>query len=281
MRRRRDAGYALVAAVAALAAFAYIAYAMLAAERGALAGVGADRVQAALSAAADAGLVIAAERLTGDPRERWQIDSRPYRVGLGTVAITVRIEDERGKIRLNQLDDGQIRLLFESAGATGKRGDELADAFMDWLDDDDEARARGAEAPAYAARGIVPRNGALRSVEELALIRGMDARTYGRIAAAATVFFGNSGGFSPDTAQPLAIAVMTGVGMGAPQVIARERELAGALPALAIGDPPNIAARPLTVRVVAEDGQGGRLERATIIEFPAGPSRGWVIRYRP
>lgn len=277
----RDRGFALIAAVAGVAAFGYIAYSMLAAERGNLAVASGLQTRARLAAAADAGLVMAAGRLAAaDGGQRWHIDSRSYRTEFAGTRLTIRIEDERGKIRLNSLSDDQALLMFESAGARGQQAVALRDAFLDWLDDDDEQRPFGAEAPAYAAQGIRPRNGALQSLGEVARIRGMTPDVYDRIAPAATVFFGESGGFSVETGQPLAIAVMTGTGMGSPQVLQRQRELAGQRTALGASEDADIAARPLTVRTLAEDGNGGRLERATIIEFPRGRAGPWVIRYR-
>ncbi len=279
-RDRRDAGFALVAAVIGVAVFGYIAYAMLAAERGNLAVASGFQTRARLAAAADAGLAAAVAHVAGwNGVERWHIDSRPYAMKFDGTALTIRIEDERGKIRLNQLDEKQATLMFESVGVQGQRLDQLRDAFLDWVDTDDEPRPHGAEVDAYAGRGIIPRNGGLRSVGELARIAGMDRQTYDRIAPAATVFFGG-GAFSISTAQPLAVAVMTGAGMGSPQVIERQRELAGQRTALGPEEDANILARPLTIRIVARDGNGGQLERATIIEFPRGRAGGWVIRYR-
>lgn len=275
-----EEGYALIAAVVAMALFSYIAYAMLAAERGALAGISALKAQARLAAAADAGLVLAATRVGGTGAgPRWSIDSRPYRARFDDIDLAIRIEDERGKIRLAALSEDQARLMFENAGVGGRRLDELTDAFLDWTDSDDERRPYGAEAEDYRMQGIRPRNGALRTMGELARIRGMDRMTYDRIAPAATLFFGESGGFSPSTAQPLAVAVMTGTGMGSPQVIERQRELAGQRVAIDLGEAVDLRARALTVRIVARDRDGGQLTRATIIEFPQGRGS-WEIRYR-
>lgn len=277
----RERGYALLAAVAGLAAFGYIAFAMLAAERGGLAVSSAIQARARLAAATDAGLVMAAVHVAArDGAARWHIDSRPYVTRFDGIDLTIRIEDERGKIRLDRLDESQVTLMFESAGARGRQLDRLRDSYLDWTDDDDEARLFGAESADYSRQGIVPRNGPVQSVSELFRISGMTRQIYDRIAPAATVFFGNSGGFSVPTAQPLALAVITGVGMGAPQVIARQRELAGQRAALGPDASGSIAARALTVRVLAQDGSGGRLERSTIIEFPEGPSGHWVIRMR-
>ena len=275
-------GFALVAALIALALFAGVAFAMLAAEKGNLAGTVAGAEQARLAAAADAGLVLAAAHLSarGVDESIWRIDGRPYRTTLDGVSLTIRIEDERGKIRLNDLTEAQARLMFEGAGVGGRRLDEVTDAFLDWTDADDDPRPYGAEAADYARLGYQPRNGGLRTLGELALIRGMDRATYDRIAPAATLFFGGAGGFDPANAHPLALAVMLETGMGSPQVIERQRALAGQRTALEPDAPPVLGGRPLTVRVLAEDGQAARLERATIIEFPDATLRRWEIRYQ-
>lgn len=275
-------GFALVAALIALALFAGVAFAMLAAEKGNLAGTVAGAEQARLAAAADAGVVLAAAHLSarGVDESVWRIDGRPYRTTLDGVSLTIRIEDERGKIRLNDLTEAQARLMFEGAGVGGRRLDEVTDAFLDWTDADDDPRPYGAEAADYARLGYQPRNGGLRTLGELALIRGMDRAIYDRIAPAATLFFGGAGGFDPANAHPLALAVMLETGMGSPQVIERQRALAGQRTALEPDAPPVLGGRPLTVRVLAEDGQGARLERATIIEFPDATLRHWEIRYQ-
>ncbi|QGP80470.1 general secretion pathway protein GspK [Sphingobium sp. CAP-1] len=278
-----EKGFALVAALIALALFAGIAFAMMATEKGNLAGTAAHNEQAHLAAAADAGVVIAAAHLSHQDMgaSPWRIDGRPYRTDLNGITLTIRIEDERGKIRLNDLSEVQARLMFEGAGVGGRRLDELTDAFLDWTDADDESRPYGAEAADYARLGYQPRNGALRSVGELALIRGMDRAIYDRIAPAATVFFGGAGGFDPANAHPLAMAVMLETGMGSPDVIERQRAIAGQRTTLEQGAAPALAGRPLTIRVLAEDGQGGRLDRATIIEFPDATLKRWDIRYQP
>lgn len=278
----REQGFVLVAALVAMAIFSAVAIAMLSAERGNLAGVAAERQQARLAAAADAGLVLAAAHLAdrGLGSAPWRIDGRDYRERLGEVSLTIRIEDERGKIRLNELSDAQARLMFEGAGAQGRRVDELTDAFLDWIDTDDDVRSNGAEAADYARLGYRPRNGAMRTVGELAMVRGMDRTLYDRLAPAVTVFFGGAGAFDPATAHPLAIAVMTETGMGSPEVIARQREWAGQRTALEPDGLPALGGRPLTVRVTAQTDTGDRMERVTIIEFPSATLDRWEIRYR-
>lgn len=88
------------------------------------------------------------------------------------------LEDESTRLNLNILPT--IEKTIPSAGTTLLMAlpgmtEDIADAILDWLDDDDEQRPLGAESafysglsPAYAAK-----NGPLDTVEELLLVRGV------------------------------------------------------------------------------------------------------------
>ncbi len=91
--------------------------------------------------------------------------------------IRFGLECESAKLNLNTL-------LSESSDAAEARGrlmglpgmtEETADAILDWLDDDDEPRDFGAEAPYYEslASPYRPANGPLRRIEELLHVRGV------------------------------------------------------------------------------------------------------------
>jgi len=79
----------------------------------------------------------------------------------------VRIFDEGGKLDVNRATEEQWGLLLDD--------ERLAAAVMDWIDEDDETRPDGCESFYY--QGLTPsysaRNGAVTSVEELGLVRGM------------------------------------------------------------------------------------------------------------
>tara|TARA_R110002049_G_scaffold72490_2_gene187171 strand:+ start:196346 stop:197986 length:1641 start_codon:yes stop_codon:yes gene_type:complete len=68
-------------------------------------------------------------------------------------------------------DDIAISLLMALPGMT----EDVADAILDWLDEDEEARELGAEAEYYNTleTPYSPANGPMRSVEELLLVRGV------------------------------------------------------------------------------------------------------------
>ncbi len=108
----------------------------------------------------------------------FQHDADPTLLRFGLV-------DESSKLNINMLltpletsgltgseiDELAVKRLMALPGMT----DEIADAILDWLDADDEAREYGAEIEYYSELNppYVPKNGPLASVEELLLVRGM------------------------------------------------------------------------------------------------------------
>lgn len=264
MTTRRDDGYALVAAIVSVAAFAYVAFAVLAVDRGAMAVGEARQTQARLEAAADAGIALALHGLgQPDGPARWSLDSRPTRTSFDGANLTILIQDEFGKIPLGRLDEAESRRMFEAAGLKGARLDAATDAFLDWVDDDEDPRPAGAEDETYASQGLRTRDGRMRTLEELAQIRGMDAATVAALADIATVW-ADEGFFSPTNADPRVVGVMSEGGLDSPEAIQRRRERAGQRTALDTNEAPRLIGRPLTVTAVAEDGAGGRAVRSVV-----------------
>ena len=87
--------------------------------------------------------------------------------------------DESGRLNLNQLlsfelDETQTReMLMYLPDMT----EEVADAILDWIDDDDTLRLYGAESDYYTSLDppYEPRNGALKSIDELLQVAGVTA----------------------------------------------------------------------------------------------------------
>ncbi len=86
------------------------------------------------------------------------------------------LEDDSARVNLNaltaadKLKEGTGRdLLMALPGMT----EETADAILDWIDPDDEAREYGAELDHYSGLGYNCKNGALDTVEELLLVKGV------------------------------------------------------------------------------------------------------------
>ncbi len=89
------------------------------------------------------------------------------------------LQSECSKLSLNSLDlneaaeESSRNRLVQIPGITPA----MADALLDWMDEDDQPREFGAEATWYAENqpGALPRNGPIQSLSELNKIRGFDA----------------------------------------------------------------------------------------------------------
>jgi general secretion pathway protein K len=146
-----------VVAVASLAVLALLALTIIEATRGSTRSARAELDRARLSAAADAGIALAVQGLAqANAARRWRPDGRLREVQFGGAAIAIRIEDELGKVPLNQINEQQAEALFSAFGLQGAELEEARDAFLDWRDQDDDPRLRGRERTDYAQDGVRP-----------------------------------------------------------------------------------------------------------------------------
>jgi DNA uptake protein ComE-like DNA-binding protein len=92
--------------------------------------------------------------------------------------IRYGIENESAKLNLNMVMAAEKnksgagrKILMKLPGMT----QDIADAILDWMDEDEETRDQGAEANEYSAAALpyLPRNGVLGSIEELLAVRGV------------------------------------------------------------------------------------------------------------
>ena len=94
---------------------------------------------------------------------------------LGNCWFTVRVVDEASKLNINTVTKGQLLALPEML-------EEIADAIIDWRDEDDTPSAGGAEGGYYEnlQYGYKARNGPLRTIRELLLVKDVtDELFYG------------------------------------------------------------------------------------------------------
>lgn len=135
------------------------------------------------------------ERFDG-PLDLWALPIKNYAIGDGL--LSAHIQDERGKLNLNDLVASagdpiqaktridRIRRLFELL----QINPDLVDTLIDWLDQDDNPRPTGAESlhyqslrPAYRAA-----NGPLQAINDLRLIKGFTPDIIDRLARYVTVY---------------------------------------------------------------------------------------------
>jgi general secretion pathway protein K len=205
MSRRRERGVVLLGAVAALGALALVATGLAttaAVDRrrtaDALESLQADAL--ARSAVVTAAVLLGEQALTGEQdslRAAWARPVARQEIGPGWVEVTV--EDEARRLDLNA--PGVETVLGRLLRRLGLDPD-LGDALADWTDRDDIERPHGAERDWYRRHSppLVPPNGPLGSVGELAFLRGADTRTVERLRPFVTV--AGEPRLNPNTAPP-------------------------------------------------------------------------------
>jgi general secretion pathway protein K len=116
-----------------------------------------------------------------------------YDSGEGTVTVT--IEEETGKLNLNQATTSNGIDIPTSAIAQRlfknlKFSADLFDALMDWVDENDAPRAGGAESTYYGALKFPYRakNAKLETVDELALVKGFTPEVLTKLRPLVTVY---------------------------------------------------------------------------------------------
>jgi general secretion pathway protein K len=142
------------------------------------------------------------------------ISARP----IGDGAVSVSIEDERGKLNLNDLArtmDLKTRadtiLRFKRLCALIQIGPEIIDAVADWVDADDTPEKNGAERQYYESLNppYRPANMALQTLDELHLVKGMTAEMFQRLARYVTVYPAISDGWiNMNTADTMVIEAL-------------------------------------------------------------------------
>ena len=129
------------------------------------------------------------------PTDLWALPITNYAIGDGL--LTAQIEDERGKLNLNDLAAGgdptarkvkvlRVKRLFELVQVNP----DLVDAITDWVDQDEVPEATGAESlyyqtlrPSYRAA-----NAPLQTLLELRLIKGMTPDIIAKLSKVVTVY---------------------------------------------------------------------------------------------
>lgn len=126
-----------------------------------------------------------------------EVWSRPVPpIELGDGDILVAVEDEERKINLNRLvlpngnaPDEQRLAVFRRLLEILDIEPSLADAVVDWLDNDDTSRVGGAESSHYLSLPFPYRakNDFFDTLEELMLVRGMTAERFGKLSPFVTI----------------------------------------------------------------------------------------------
>lgn len=126
--------------------------------------------------------------------EIWSRPAPPIELGDGT--IEVRVEDEERKIDINRIvlpngnaPDEQRLAVFRRLLQVLDLDTRIADAVVDWLDNDETPRVGGAESTYYLALPVPykAKNDLFDTVGELRLVRGVTPEVFSRLAPFVTV----------------------------------------------------------------------------------------------
>ena len=157
---------------------------------------------------------------------RWQSEE------FGAGGYWVRVNDEGGKINLNQADEPALRQSFTNLGFEPKIAEALADAILDWRDTDSLVRLHGAESDYYLTLPVPypAKDGPFDTLDELLLVRGVTPDLfYGRLRDLFTVYSSAGGTTNLLTAGPLVVQAVLGVDATAAQDLVQRRAEANAL----------------------------------------------------
>jgi general secretion pathway protein K len=161
------------------------------------------------------------DRQTGSfydgPRDLWAMPIKNYALGDGL--LSAQIEDERGKLNLNDFavisgDELQrktkifrAKRLFELVQVKP----DLVDAVIDWVDQDEVPEPTGAESVYYQSQKPPYRaaNVALQSLGDLRLIKGFTPEVIERLSRYVTVYPAEGGApVNLNTADPMVIQAL-------------------------------------------------------------------------
>ncbi len=98
----------------------------------------------------------------------------------GDASYEVRVESESGKVDVNLVSEEVLLEVLKKGGLPGEEAESVRDAILDWKDEDDVPRPRGAERAEYGRMNepITPRNGKIRGIGELMYVKGVTKEFY-------------------------------------------------------------------------------------------------------
>ena len=129
------------------------------------------------------------------PTDIWAFPISNYAIGDGV--LSAQIEDERGKLNLNDLTAGGDPIAKKTKVLRFKRlfelvqvNPDLVDAIVDWVDQDEVPEASGAEGPYYQTLRPSYRaaNAPLQTLLELRLIKGVTPEIIEKLSKLVTVY---------------------------------------------------------------------------------------------
>ncbi len=206
----------------------------------------------------------------GTPR-LWQFDGEP---------VSIAVYNEQSRINLNQAPANLLAALMVALGVPEEDATALADAILDFRDEDDLTLLNGAEDKDYedSGRAAGAKDAPFVAVEELQQVLGMTPKLYRALAPELTV---DSDGEQVDEefASPAILAALQGISLEEAQLRIQERND----PALPGSQGPRAVNRggPLyrvQARLPTPGGHGRVME--ALVELTEGQQPPYQVRWR-
>lgn len=235
-------------------------------------GLDAAQTEAIAQAAVNRAVLALLEPL---PERRWRTDGMPQFFDFDDARVRIGIQDELGRIDLNNADAPLIAGLLRGAGLDMDAASRLTDKILDWRDTSPLKRLNGAKDKDYRGAGFSyrPRNGPFQSIDELKLVMDMTPALFRRIEPAITVYSGRQF-IDPQVAPPealLALPTMDPQKVAATMATRAEQNF---------GIPGSLNGRAFTIRADIERPSGAHTREAVVrlTGRPAQPF--WVLDWR-
>jgi general secretion pathway protein K len=220
--------------------------------------------------------------LDPQPERRWRTDGVARSLEFDGAVIKVSIQDELGRIDLNQAEAPTLIGLLQSAGLDVDAATRLADKILDWRTATSLKHLNGAKEQEYRAGGsdYQPRNGPFQSVDELLLVMDMTPELFRRIEPALTVYSGRQF-VDPQVAPREALRALPNISPNdVESVVAARASQQSALTGTATDLATSLRGRAFTIRAELE-----RVDRTIAVEAavrltddPANPY--WMLSWR-
>jgi general secretion pathway protein K len=210
--RRHTKGIALISVLWIVALLTVVATGLSASVRFESRAVANLKLALQAQYAVESAVDLAALNLMYPQSIRWPVDGSVQEINVGDARVRIAIWDVTGKVDLNHAPMILLRNLLLQAEVDPQTADLLADAILDWRDDDDFRHLNGAEDSDYRIAGLPygAKDAPFHSVDELQLVLGMTDEIFTAIQSSLTVFSGQ-GGVNVQHASPQVAAAAAGL----------------------------------------------------------------------
>jgi general secretion pathway protein K len=215
--RSHEGGFVLIVVITVIGLLALAAAGFAQVTRSHVKAAASSVGSSTAQALADAGVQLAILdllRSRQDPsyQGRFALGEKPFQCDAGVGRrLAISITDEAGKVDINTAGDRLLQALLAGVGAPASQA--LADAIMDYRDDDNTRRPQGAERDQYSAVGRPgPKNALFSVVEEIEQVLGVDADVAARLRPHITVYTGQPGIDTTSATRELLAILARGLG---------------------------------------------------------------------